>query len=672
MPASLFVVSFWFSAFCFPTFVKELALDAFHRNFHSHPQKGPHAVRLPALLLILALGGALTHSTRAAEARVAVARSAADTPALRGAHLVRRLPSTQTISLALTLPLRNQGRLDTLLHRLYTPGDALKGKFLTPAQFDAQFAPTPQDYAAVAAYARAQGLKVTGTYAGRTVLKVSGPASVVEMALGVRLGQYRLRDGRMVSANSAAPRLPQAIAARLSGIAGLSSLGRMRPNFHPVRPARAGMTPHAPLPGSGGNGSGPNGGLAPNDIKYAYSLDTITTLYGATATTTTGTATATPLDGTGQKIGLFELDGYDPKDIALYVNQFGLPTVLTAGTSSALQNVLIGTYKGAVLTADGQREVTLDIDMALALAPNVTGLYVYEADEATDTTAALDIFTRMANDTDPVTSLPLLNVISCSWGVPELEEDPATRNGENTLFQKMAAQGQSLFCASGDQGAYDNYNPANPLTYNLSVDNPASQPFATGVGGTRLMYNKPVPVSATVLTAKPGTYVSESAWDTSGPTSLNGPEGGGGGISEVWAKPDYQQGFGASPENRDVPDVSLDADPDTGYDIYVAGKVETDGGTSAASPLWAGFTALVDQQRVLNGLTGLGFANPYLYAIGGGTNYTTDFHDVQSGMNLYFRPGRVMTTPLASDRSSAAPCWRTCRSTPIKERPPAH
>jgi len=611
--------------------------------------QGPHkaVVRTLAWLLMLALGGALTQPTRAAEPRVAVANSAAATPALRGAHLLGRLASTQTLSLGLVLPLRNQAGLDALLHGLYTKGDAQYGKFLTPAQFDAQFGPTVQDYAAVAAYARSQGLTITGTHPGRTLLDVAGPVSTVETAFGVRLGRYQLADGRQVYVNSAAPLLPRSIAGRLAGVAGLSNLSRMRPHFHTLSPGRAGVRALAPLPGTGGIGSGPNGGLAPNDIKYAYSLDSIAPLYpgtvtgtvtGGTGTTGTGT-TITPLDGTGQTVGLFELDGYDPNDIALYVKQFSLPTVLTATatTPSALQNVLMGTYNGAVLTRPGQGEVTLDIDMVLALAPSLTTLYVYEANQTTDAMAPLTIFNRMAGDTG-TNGKPRLNVICCCWGVPELEEDPAIRNGENITFQKMAAQGQSVFCSAGDEGAYDNYNPANPLNYNLSVDNPASQPFVTGVGGTSLKYNKPAAASATVVAAKPGMYVSESAWNTSGPTSLTGPEGGGGGISEVWAKPDYQQGLGSSPTNRDVPDVSLNADPNSGYDIYVTGKVETDGGSSAAAPLWAAFAALVNQQRSLNGLGTLGFANRPLYAIGNGTNYTTEFHDIADGStNLYYQ-----------------------------------
>ncbi len=610
---------------------------------------------LASVLLTLFLSGQTAHPARAAEPRIAVEKSAAAIPALRGAHLLGRLAPAQTLTVGLTLPLRNQSRLDTLLRRVYTRGDALYGKFLSPAEFDAQFAPTAADYTAVADFARSQGLAVGGAETGRTLLTVSGPVSAVETAFGVTLGRYRMRDGRTVYANALAPRLPRNIAVRVAGVAGLSNLSRMRPQGRRLLSTnQVGARASAPLPGTTAIGSGPNGGLAPNDIKYAYSLDTLTALYPGTATPTgtAGTATTTPLDGTGQTVGLLELDSYDPKDIALYVNQFSLPTVLTATatTPSALQNVLVGGYDGKVINRSGQGEVTLDIDMVLALAPSLTTLYVYQANQVTNTNAALSIFNRMASDTG-ADGKPLLKVISCSWGVPELEEDPAIRAGENTAFQKMAAQGQSIFCSAGDQGAYDDYAAATPLKYSLSVDNPASQPFVTGVGGTTLKYNKPVPTSATVLTAKPGQYVSESTWNVSGPTSLAGPEAGGGGTSAVWAKPTYQAGLGSSPTNRDVPDVSLNSNPDSGYDIYVTGKVETDGGTSAAAPLWAAFAALVNQQRTVNGLGSLGFANKPLYAIANGPNYASEFHDIADGStNLYYQavPGYDDATGLGS------------------------
>ena len=89
---------------------------------------------------------------------------------------------------------------------------------------------------------------------------------------------------------------------------------------------------------------------------------------------------------------------------------------------------------------------------------------------------------------------------------------------------------------------------------------------------------------------------------------------------------------------RNTPDVSLNADPDTGYAIFLNGGWTIFGGTSASTPLWAAFTALVNQKRSANGLSSLGFANPYLYSIGKSSRYSTDFHDIDDGStNLYYR-----------------------------------
>jgi len=605
-------------------------------------------------LALLSLLGQDPARAAAPEPRVALAGNASPAPRLRQAHFLGRLDSAATLKAGLVLPLRNQNQLAELLRRQYTPGDPLFHHFLSPTDFTAQFGPTPEDYAAVAAYARAQGLAVTETSAGRTLLNVSGPTSRMEAAFGVQMSRYRLPDGRVVYANSAAPTLPRSMAARVAGIAGLNNVAQMHPHLRYMQPN---FNPNAPVPitgGGGGIGSGPLGGLAPNDIKYAYGLSAISPLYGTTTPTTGTTPTGTAaLDGTGQNIGLFELDGYNAADIALYTAQFALPTVLTGATASVTA-IPLGGFKGLPVTVEGQTEVELDIDMILALAPAATGVYVYEDDQIADAAAPLTIFTRMANDLNPANNkTPLVQVISCSWGLAESLEDSAVISGENTLFQQMAAQGQSLFCSSGDNGAYDLYTTVtatgtvvtSPTLTTPEVDNPSSQPYATWVGGTTLSYVKPATTAMTGI-ATAGTYVGETTW-SAGTATVN-PEGSGGGISTLWSKPAYQLGFGASPTRRDVPDVSLNADPNTGYTVYApasvggTGVAEVIGGTSASAPLWAAFTALINQQRTANGLGPVGFLNPLLYPLAvSSATYGTDFHDIVTGSNLFYQAGAM-------------------------------
>ena len=598
---------------------------------------------LSATLAALAL---LAPAVHAAEPRVALSGAVSPQPRLRAAHLMGRLDPASVVHAGLILPLRNPAGLADLLRRQYTPDDPLYHQFLTPPEFTAKFGPTQADYDAVAAYARAQGLTISGKSAGRTLLNVAGSSAKIESAFGVQMSRYKLPSGETAYSNSAAPKLPRSIAVRVAGIAGLNNLARMRPHFRRLEPNSLAHAP-APITGGGGSGSGPLGGLSPNDIKYAYDLASITPLYGTSAA-----APAGALTGAGQNIGLFELDGYVDGDIAQYASQFSLPAVLT-GTASSVTPVLLGGFKGIPIDVGGKTEVTLDIDMILALAPAATGIYVYEADQRVDPVAPITLFTEMANNLNPNGSnKPLLQVISCSWGIDETQEDPAIISGENTIFQQMAAQGQSLFCASGDSGAYDGYRIITTGTGTTIIstgltspltDNPASQPYATGVGGTTLRYTKPGTTAAGVTT--PGVYGGETVWSAGSP-SVN-PEGSGGGISSLSAKPAYQAGFGVQSIRREVPDVSLNADPNTGYSIFVGntgtdttkGAAEVVGGTSAAAPLWAAYVALINQQRTLNGLGSLGFVNPLLYPIAGGSSYLANFHDIVIGTNLFYQAG---------------------------------
>jgi hypothetical protein len=504
--------------------------------------------------------------------------------AIAHSHLLGRVASTQTVSLALTLPLRNQAGLTDLIARLSTPGDPQYGHFLTPAQFTERFGPTAGDYAAVIAAAQKMGLQVTGTHPNRLILDVSGPASVVEAAFSLHLQRYRSAEGREFFAPDAGPALSSGLAGRVSGVIGLDNALHLRSHLRQAqRPSL--LSKRA--------GSGPNGGLSPSDIKNAYSLHT-----GAT--------------GTGQVIALYELDGYTPSDIRAYEAEFGLP-------AAPIQNILVD---GATGTAGSNaNEVTLDIELAQALAPGVGRILVYETPNQNNTQQYLDGYNRIATDN-------IAKQVSTSFGEPEADAETALLNGENSVFQEMAAQGQANIAVTGDNGAYDDGST-------LSVDDPGSQPYVTGVGGTTLATN-----------GTGGTYSAETAWglpyNVNDPNSTDGSAfglGGGGGFSTIWPAPSYQDILPSAPVMRSVPDVALDSDPETGYAIYYGGQWQVYGGTSAAAPLWAGFTALVNQQRAAAGQPPIGFLNPPIYQIGASTVYNANFHDVTTGDNLYYPAG---------------------------------
>lgn len=542
-----------------------------------------------ALLGLAALGAPVAADAAPAAAPAFRALAGHIPPAVAGAQPVAALDSSRPLSLALTLPLRHQAELADLLRGLADPNDGRYGQFLTPQQFADRFSPTPADYDRAIAYARSVGLTVVGTHPNRTLLDVAAPAGQAERAFGLHLLVYRSRlDGRYFYAPDSEPRVPSALGGAVSGVVGLDNAARWRPHFR-VRPTPAlsayldpSLDPFAsPL----ATGSGPSGGLTPGDIKKAYNLGGV------------------PQTGTGQTLALFELDGYKASDVTAYESYFGLPAV-------PLQNVLLDGYSGAA--GSGAGEVTLDIELQAALAPAAAKIIVYEGPNSN--TGVVDTYNRIATDN-------AAKQISTSWGEAENSATASVRGSENTAFQQMAAQGQSIFAAAGDSGAYDNGST-------LSVDDPASQPYMTGVGGTALTTSGPG-----------GAYSSEKTWN--GGSITNG--GGGGGISTVWAIPSYQSGVVSSASKgsttmRNVPDVSLDADPNTGYAIYYGGKWVVYGGTSCAAPLWAAFTALVNQQRAASGLGTLGFANPPIYAAAQGANGAADFHDIADGSTNLFYP----------------------------------
>ena len=236
---------------------------------------------------------------------------------------------------------------------------------------------------------------------------------------------------------------------------------------------------------------------------------------------------------------------------------------------------------------------------------------MYEAPSDASDPTVLDCYNKIATDN-------LAKQVSTSWGAPENQSTSATLTAENRIFQQMAAQGQSVFAASGDNGAYDDGST-------LSVDDPSSQPYVTGVGGTALTADSG------------GAYVSETAWGDRTDTSFSAlGSGSGGGFSKFWPLPGYQTGLSPTPSGRSVPDVALDSDPGTGYSIYYARAWHVYGGTSTAVPIWAGFTARVNQTRAAQGLAPQGFLNPLIYQIGASAVYGSNFHDVTSGNNLFY------------------------------------
>src|SRR5580658_8238277 len=487
-------------------------------------------------------------------------------PAVTNGQAARVGPmsKSQRMRLAIILPLRNQSQLANLLRRLYDPASPDYRHFLSVAQFTQQFGPTRQDYQAVVKFARSNGFSVTNAPANRLLVHINGTVAQINKAFHMVMTTYRHpTENRTFYSPDREPSLDLSVP--VTHIAGLNNFSLPRPKF---KRAPANFRRNS-------TGSGPSGSFLGSDMRAAY--------YGGTA-----------LSGSGQAVGLLEFDGYNMSDV----------TASFAGqrNSVPIHNVLLD---GASAGSDGDDgEQVLDIVQAASMAPGMSQIRVYIAPGTSQIGVGdVDIFNAMATEN-------IAKQLSCSWGW-----NPDDTAQLDPIFQEFAAQGQTLFVASGDAGAYTGSN---------STDNsyPAESVYVMAVGGTDLTTN-----------GAGGPWQSETAWlDSSG-----GPADDG------FAIPSWQVGVAnssnqASTTIRNVPDVAAEANTDN-Y-LCDQGSCTGDfGGTSFAAPRWAGFLALVNQQVAANGNSTLGFINPAIYSIGKSASYHSAFHDITNGSNNKYSAG---------------------------------
>jgi kumamolisin len=303
-------------------------------------------------------------------------------------------------------------------------------------------------------------------------------------------------------------------------------------------------------------------------------------------------------DGSGQCIGLIELGGgYVQSDLDTYFEQLGLatPTVIPIGVDGASNSP----------GGSDDLEVVLDIEVSGGVAPGAT-IAVYFTNN--DDQSFIDAVTTAIFD-----DVHRPSVISISWGQAETDWSSQSMQTMDEAFQSAAVLGVTVCVASGDDGSSDEESGAN-------VDFPSSSPHALGCGGTTLLGSQ-------------GVISSETVWGTEfGAT--------GGGVSSFFGLPSWQVNANVPQSansgggvGRGVPDVAANADPDTGYIIFVDGIKTQVGGTSAAAPLWAGLIALMNQQL----LAPLGFINPCLYL--DWINVADVTQDIVSGSNGAYSAG---------------------------------
>ena len=582
------------------------------------------------------------------------------------------------VSFTVSLKLRDSDRALDALRALYTPGSDQYRHFLTPQQFAARFAPAPATVAAVTQHFRAAGMRVTQLTA--TQLSVTGSAAAVNAEFGVQMHEFEVPSsakgpGYRYHSPVGAPKVAAAIAGAVQGVVGLDS----RPRYHPHLEHSAAIPAHPSLLGVAGQGGGGGGGgttnapglLTVSDFAQYYDVNPIY---------------KSGVNGSGSTIGIVTLAAFTPSDAYAYWQSVGLTVA-----PNRIHEIQIDGGSGAPSDVSGSIETTLDVEQSGGIAPGAN-IDVYEAPNTSQ--GFIDAFAA-------VIDANVADTISVSWGEWEFFDtlttggpvvDPVTGSGNasslqafNDLFLQAALQGQSMYVASGDSGAYDSTLYFTPPAYPppkgsvvLSVDDPAVQPWVTAVGGTTLPGTQTfgIPGGKTFSI----NVANEQAWGWDyliplctvlgfDPISCGiYSVGSGGGVSSFMPMPFYQEGirgirtteahqtlldYSQSPpvpvavlpahfEGRNLPDIALNADPETGYIIVYTsdqtgfGVASYYGGTSFAAPQFNGVTALYDQ--AVGGRVGL--LNFALYGLAReGDAYegrSAPLRDITNGDNWYY------------------------------------
>jgi kumamolisin len=495
-----------------------------------------------------------------------------------GARMIGPVDSTELINVSVIL--RRMQPLDL---------KQMGGRTLSRQEFAAKHGADPAAADMVRKFAAAQDLTVDESASSliRRTMVLRGTAAAMQKAFGVELNQYEFqdRDGltQRFRGRQGALMVPSDLANNVEAVMGLDNRPQAEAHFRKIGAAGS----HAAAPRNAAN--------------LSYTPVQVAQLYNFPADAT----------GAGQTIGILELGGgYQTSDLQQYFSNQRLnpPKIVTVSVDGATSS------PGDPNGPDG--EVMLDIEVAASVAPGAT-IAMYFAPNTDQ--GFLDAITTAIHDT---TNNP--SVLSISWGSAESNWTQQAMQAMDQAFQSAAALGITVTVASGDDGSSDGVSDnAN------HVDFPSSSPHVLACGGTHMATSN-------------GSLTGETVWNDM-------PQGGatGGGVSAVFALPDYQTSSNVPPPSnniggRGVPDVSGDADPQSGYQIQVDGESGVFGGTSAVAPLWAGLVARMNQKLGQP----VGFLNPKLYS----TGVAQAMRDITNGNNGAFtaRPGWDACTGLGS------------------------
>ncbi|MDG0832126.1 peptidase S53 [Pelomonas saccharophila] len=535
--------------------------------------------------------------------------------------------AAQTVSIVLKL--RHADDLDAYIKATVDPDSPLYHRFLSVEQFRAAFAPSRDEIRRVTAFLAANGIAVNEVYPNGLIIKATGTAAQFTQAFQAIMHDYRDSDGKTFRRPAHGHKVPRDMDDVILYVAGLNTQSsQFKPHSTQARAKAAGLgdaQPAVVLPAGNGTATGVPGSFTTGDVANMYGVNP---LY------------ARGITGKGKTIGIATLANFYPSDAYTYWGAIGLNVSPTRITQVHVDG-------GGDLSANaGSGETTLDVQQSGGLAPDAK-MVVYDAPNTE--AGFIDVFYKAVADNT-------VDTLSVSWGSPEIlnydipgisSESLGVMVAYHQVFAEAAAQGISTFASAGDDGAYDTNSVAPYPTFSkiLTVDSPASDPYVIAAGGTT--------IPADIQRKYGVVHVPTEqvwGWDYFNPYLIANygnafkdyyfSVGGGGGVSVFWPQPDYQKNtrgvrrsepnqvwtytdpstgvqtylytVPANVKGRNLPDISLNSDPYTGYLVYSTtdgGWIAGYGGTSFASPQLNGIFTLISQAKSSR----LGLLHPMLY-----------------------------------------------------------
>ena len=515
-----------------------------------------------AALAVVMFAGALP-----ARAQITDGIAASVPPFTQVASLVGPADPTHKVRLVVFLAYPNQASVDSFAAAVNNPASPMYGHFISPSQFATSYGPSANSYTMVEYVLKNAGFTVVHEYANRKVVDVVGSVAAAQALFNTVVDYYAYNNWTYY-ANSVPALIPSALKGAIMAVSGFNNFARK------VAIPLASTLPPGPT------------GFGPADLETAYDEP----IHANPA-----------LTGAGATIAIETAYDYLDNDLSTYWTQYGVHR------TGYVQRVFVDDPVDQGLPVPGQSdETTLDVQQSSSNAPGANVL-VYEAADPLNATFD-DMYEQAAID-------PRVDVMTTSWGSCEAGADPNEVAADNDLFEQAAAEGQTAFAASGDNGSKDCGTNSPPFGLPgqpnpTNIDFPSSSWWIAAAGGTTLALNAN------------RTIHSEVAWS-----------GSGGGISGFFSLPPYQQAVPtlASTTMRNSPDVALDADPATPYSLFYFGSWTLPvGGTSAVAPNMAAMYAQIDEYWGHR----LGLAQTGLYhGFVRGTYPGRVWHDIVSGNN---------------------------------------